>query len=280
MEIRKEDFVYQYLLKYNEYEKKFDGKDAVTFWKNSDGTEGTSGLVFMVLRNALVHNTLETIIELEKKSSFFDILVSLEKCKLESEERIKYMSIFFDNEKIKRDLENKNFNLINTHRSDIFKLFQRKYDEFYISIFFSHTNLLFSTTVSTYNQITNLKEYFEGYYIETELYKDQYILKFFKNDESLIIHNVTIYIDKNFKNSKIYQSIEYIEVTIIKRGDEPNIELKYDSQDLEKLENNEFKEIFDNYCSDSTIRCIAPKIKTAYTQLNSFLHVIGIQNDI
>lgn len=278
--MRREDFIYQYLLEYNNHEKKFGNNDAVSYWKDSDQTMGTSGLVFMVIRNALVHNTFETINELEKIGSLSEVLESLKTCKLQSDDRIKYMSILFNNEKVKSDLEKKKFDLINMNRDNIFKLFQRKDDVLYSSIFFSHTNLLFDTSISTYNQATASKEFYKGYYIETELFEDQYIFKFFKDDDSVIVHNVKIYVDRNFIAKKLYQSIDFIDINIITYGLEENIELKFNSTEIEKLDNDGIKKLLDTYASDSIIRDVAPMIKNAFKQLNNFLHVVGIQNDV
>lgn len=278
--MRREDFIYQYLLKYNEYEKDFDGKDAVEFWKKSDETKGTSGLVFMVLRNALVHNTLETVSEIEKIGSLEEIIESLKKCELKSEERIKYMNVFFDNKKVKADLKRKNYELIDTHRKDIFKLFQRKDGELYSTIFFSHSNLLFDTTISTYDHNLGCKEYYNGYYIETEFFEDKYIIKFFKKDDSVYLYNIFIYVDKNFKPKKLYQSIDFIGISIITHGLKPNKEIRLSCNEIEKLGNDGIKELFNTYACDSTIREIVPKIKTAFKEQNKFLHIIGIQNDI
>lgn len=278
--MRREDFLYQYLLKYNEYEKDFNRENAVEYWKNHDKDYGTSGLVFMVLRNALVHNTLETIVTLEKVNSFSEIIESLEKCKLQSEEQTKYMNIFFENNKIIKDLKNKGFDLIDTHRKDIFKLFQRKDKEMNSSIFFSHANLLYETSVSTYNHQTNSKEYYNGYYIETELQENNYLIKFFKNDVSVIMHNVNIYVDKNFNPKRLYQSIDSINISIITYGTNQNTEIKLNSEDINKLGNNGIKEIFDTYACDSTVREVSRKTKDSYKSLNNFLHTIGIQNNV
>lgn len=277
----REDFLYQYLLKYNEYEKNFGSKDAVTFWKDNDKTKGTSGLFFMVLRNALVHNTFQTITALEKISSLADVIESLKKCKLQNKDKIKYMNIFFSNKKIKSDLKDKKYKLINTHnREDIFKLFQRKDEKLYSSIFFSHKNLLFDTSISTYNHEKNCQEYYNGYYIETELYEDKYIFKFYKNDESVIRHNVNIYVDRSFNPKRLYQSIDYIDISIITSGFKDNTNIKLSYNDIEKLSNNEIKDLFDTYACDSTIREVSKKIKIAYNLQNNFLHIIGIQNDV
>lgn len=274
--MRKEDFLYQYLLKYNEYENKFNGQDAVSYWREND----SSGLIFMVLRNALVHNTQETISRLEAISSFNNILNSLKICNLESKDKIKYMSIFLDNDKVKSDLQNKKFKQINSYREDIFKLFQRKDGDFYSTIFFSHANLLYDTGVSTYNQEEGCKEYFNNYYIETELYKSEYIFRFFKNDDSVISHQFIIYVDRNFKPKRLYQSINFIDIIIITQGSNQNVEKKIDAEELGKLSNDEMKNIFNKYCCDSTIREATKNIKTAYKQLNNFLHIIGLQNDV
>lgn len=198
----KEEFLYQYLVIYNEYEKRFGNKDAVNYWKKKDSHEGTSGLMFMVLRNALVHNTVETISKLGEINSFNEIIDSLKSCTLKSEDKIKYMSIFFDNEKVKSDLKDKKYELINTTREDIFKLYQRKEEEFSSSIFFSHRNLLFDIGISTYNHLQGCKEYFNDYYIESELLEDEYLIKFFKNESSVFVHKIEIYIDKYFNSKK------------------------------------------------------------------------------
>lgn len=278
--MNKEDFLYQYLITYNEYENKFEGKDAVSYWREKDLMNGSSGLIFMVLRNALVHNTHETFLRLEGVNSFSNILSSLRECKVESKEKIKYMNIFFENDKVKSDLQNKKFKLINSNREDVFKLFQRKDGEFYCTIFFSHANLLYDTGVSTYNQEKGCKEYFNNFYIETELYNNEYIFRFFKKDDSVITHQLAIYVDRNFNPKRLYQSVNFIDITIINHGIIENIEKKITSEELEKLTHEDIKNIFDAYCCDSTIREATKKVKTAYKQLNNFLHIIGVQNSV
>lgn len=278
--MRREDFLYQYLLKYNEYEKQFGKNDAVSFWRKSDESKGTSGLLFMVLRNALVHNTLETISEIKRIGSFSEVLQSLEKCQISSENKIKYMNILFNNEKVNSDFKKKKFRLINTERKDVFKLLQRKDGCFYSSIFFSHTNLLFSTTVTTYNHTLSSKEYFNGYYIEAELYEDKYFFNFFKKDDSVIKHNISLYVYRDFNPKRLYQNIDAIEVVIIKKSNESNIEIKLGKTDIDKMEQCEIKEFLNTYACDSTIREVTREIKTAFKQLNNILHVIGIQNDL
>lgn len=276
----REKFVYQYLIEYNKFEVHFNNNDAVSYWKNRDLSEGTCGLLFMVIRNALVHNTSETVDEIEKVLSFKDILEALKSCKLTINERIKFLNILFKNKKITTDLENKKYIPINTNRPDVFKLFQRKDEEFYSTIFFSHTNLLFSTTISTYNHILGKKEYFNGYYVEVELFEDQYLIKFFKKDETIISHNINLYIYRNFNPKRLYQSITSLEIIIIRSSSEPLEEIRLNNDEIDVLDNNEIKDLLNLHGCDSTIREAAKKIKENYKQVNNFLHIIGIQNDV
>lgn len=278
--MRREDFVYQYLLEYNNYEKDFINNKAVDFWKKHDKINGTSGLIFMVLRNALVHNTIETVTKLETISPLEKVIASLRECKLQNKEKIKYMDIFFNNEKIKSDLKKKDFELINTNRKDIFKLFQRKDNEFYSSIFFSHSNFLFDTSISTYNHQKGCKEYYNGYYIESEIFEDKYIFKFFKDDEFMNRHNINIYIDRNFNPKRLYQSIDCINILILTSDYKIIKEIKLNFNEIDELGNKEIKKLFNAYACDNTIREASKKIKNAYKAMNNFLSIIGIQNDV
>lgn len=273
--MNKEEFVYQFLLNYNEYEKRFKEDKAVDFWKKYDKTNGTSGLIFYVLRNALVHNTAETTSQITKIKAFSIIIDELKDCQLEIDDRMKYLSYFLDNENVKQNLTEKNFEIINTNRQDIFKLFQRKVDDFYCTLTFSHTNLMFDSNVSTYNHQKACKETFEGYYIESELNDNQYIIKFFKDKTS-----VSLYVNNNFNPKYLYQSIEFIDVFINTMEYEPNVEIKLDALELDKYENSDFSKFFNEYLCDTTVRKALKKIKKLYEKMNEVLHVIGIQNNV
>lgn len=274
--MKREDFLYQYLLKYNQYEQDFNGEDAVKYWKKYDKAYGKSGLVFMVLRNALVHNTLETIGNLEKIRPLSEIIKSLEDCILEGRERIEYMNIFFENNKILSDFKNKGFKLINTNRNNLFKLLQKNNEGIYSTIFFSHSDLLFNASISTYNHHKGICEYYKGYYVESEIDENYYIIKICKHDFSIIKHHLVLHLDKNFNLNKLYHSISFINICIIAHDSSFNKEITLNSHKIEELKSNGLRDLFNTYSCDSTVREIAEIVKKSFNDINNILHIIGI----
>ena len=138
----------------------------------------------------------------------------------------------------------------------------------------------FDVRVSTYNQQKGCREFYKGYYIETELYKDQYIIKFFKEDDSFIKYNINIYINTNFEPQNLYQSIELIDIGIFTYDAKANVDIKLSGLELCEYNRADFSKLFNQYICDSTVREVAKTIKNEYKKLNNCLHVIGVQNDI
>lgn len=280
--MRREDFLYQYLLIYNEYEKKFDGEDAAKYWKKHNKNYGTTGIIFMVLRNALVHNTLETITRLEKICSLNDVLISLENCYLSAEECLSLMNIFLQNEKVLKDLKNKNFNLIKTNRQNMFKLLQRNDEGIFSTIFYSHKEVSLDLSISTYNQQNIHHEYYKDYCIETEELDDKYLIKFFKlksgNEYSPFDydHRISIYFNRNFKTKSLYKDIDEFQYYSFGK----NQEYKLSKLDLEKLNIYEIKEKIEPYLNESILKEVVKIIKKSLNDMNNILHIIGFNTNI
>lgn len=274
--MKKEEFIYEYMLAYNKYEQKFNGKTAVDFWRDYDKKNGTSGLIFMALRNELVHNTYETMLEIESINPLALIIQELKNPQLKIKERMKYLNFFLKSKKMKLALEKKKFEKISVSDSNFFKIFQKKYENLYGTLFFSHKELLFEVSVSTFDHQKGCKNLFDGYYIESELCNHQYIINFFKSDANLLIYSVKIYIDKDFNPKNIFLGIEMIEVSIITVDSKENKNFKLSQQNLENYDRKDFNKFFNEYLSNSTVITAVKKIKQAYEQLNDILHIIGI----
>ena len=284
--MEKEKFLYDYLVKYNSSElimkEELETENASDGWRLYDEKHLTSGLIFYSLRNLLVHDTVNTISEIDSSGLNYEVILEDQDIlELDNTTRIKYIDFLIRTSNIERKLEDKQYSLfVSISKNNSFRSFTKKSGSGLRSnIFMHHTAKFISFDISTYNHNVQKGEY-EFYkdtriYIETEFYANKIGCHLFLHNKELIPPKVDIVFEFSGSNPTGFLNEQnWIAISYLAEGKQESYSNKqgsvdYINQDLlnEKIENVFKTQIVDSICSE---------VKSLYNEARMTARIIGL----
>lgn len=276
--MRKEDFLYQFLVKFNEYEKSIKGH-YVPYWKAQEN----DGLIFNALRNILCHNVNDFFGNINNYVSLEEILCGLTDLKLDYKKRLKLIQFLLNTANIENKFKEKGFNKTgHLEKNNSYMFFYKNNENIYSTIFFHNNAQFVSCNVTTFDHNNNQKGLIDRkYYLETEYCSDFTLLKIwnYEQDFNLKPYLELIICDK--KGLNIFdETIDEISYCVIKNDKyvEYTTNDKSPSDYTKVINKYSIKELASQHFNFGMMERIATQVKTNYKELNEILHKIGIKD--
>lgn len=272
--MKKEVFLYEYLIKYNEYESKIDG-NVTEYWKS----QNNDGLFFYALRNLLCHHTKESIENIKSYIPYVTILNKLSNLTLERNERLKLLEFMLNTSNIESEFYKRGFSKhIRPSENNTYMFYSRKKNELIYNIFFHNRAQFISCSISTYDfEIDDKILLDEKYYFETEPNDDNIFIKVWNYEKDVILKPYLNF-EVCYVGKELYRDFRNISYEVIKDGKWKTH--RESNENNEFLEKDNLKKLISKHFDIYFIEKIVTEAKKQYSEVNGILHKIGLNSDI